>query len=71
MLFRRLCETARETGLPPELTQPEKDMLDRFGSRKRLLETMGIPSLKGSELRHMTRYWEEERANGPQTAAIT
>lgn len=64
-LFRRLADTARETGLPPEMTREELAILDQFGNRKIVLNKMGIPYLPWPEMREMLRYWKAMRAGEP------
>ena len=57
-----LCGQARATGLPPELSAPARERLERLCRCKTALELMGIPALDKAGLRHMRQYWEAERA---------
>lgn len=61
--LNRLCEASKRSGYPPNLTGTERQRISRMGlgSLKFVLETMGIPCLDKIELRHIKRYWDEER----------
>lgn len=61
--LNRLCETARRTGYPPELTKDDRRRLDhmKLGGCKFILETMGIPCLGRIARKHMIQYWRTER----------
>ena len=61
-LLEELCGQARATGLPPELSAPARERLERLCRCKTALELMGIPALDKAGLRHMRQYWEAERA---------
>ena len=54
-----LCKAARESGMPPELSSPECQLLGKICNYKKALEMLGIPALNKSELRFMARYWQE------------
>ncbi len=56
-----LCKTARETGMPPDLSSPECQLLGKICNYKKALEMMNIPALRKTELRFMARYWKENR----------
>lgn len=60
-LIEGLCDAARKTGTPPELSSPEVQSLGKFCDFKKALEMMNIPALRKAELRFMTRYWEQNR----------
>ena len=56
-----LCMAARETGMPPDLSSPECQLLGKICDYKKALEMLGIPALRKTELRFMSRYWQENR----------
>ena len=58
-----ICANARETGVPPELSSDEVQLLAKIYSYKKALELMNIPALNKLEQRFMIRYW---RANRPK-----
>ena len=60
-IIETLCTDARESGLPPDLSAETCKYLGKFGNIKKALEMMNIPPLKKTELRFMTRYWNENR----------
>lgn len=68
-LLKDLCRRARETGMTPELTPEEKARLNKFGGAGQVMKMMGIPILRGSELRHLKKYWQEEREKQAAGAA--
>ena len=58
---RQLCAQAKETGLPPSLSDEERRQLEKVGGVKRAFELMGIPKLNHSALHHMTQFWQEQK----------
>lgn len=60
-LLERLCTQAKESGIPIHLDEADKRRLDRMGGSGSVLKMMGIPTVKGSELRHLQQYWETEK----------
>lgn len=61
--LNKLCEAARRTGYPPNLTADDRRRLNhmKLGGCKFILETMGIPCLERIARKHMMRYWHIER----------
>lgn len=55
--------------MTPELTPEEKARLNKFGGAGQVMKMMGIPILRGSELRHLKKYWQEEREKQAAGAA--
>ena len=62
-IIAEICETARQTALPPDMDSPECLYLKRFCSIKRALELMNIPPLNKRDLRFMVPYWRKNRMN--------
>lgn len=58
-IIREICETARRTGLPPEMDSPECRCLTKFCGVKKALELMNIPPLTKRDLRFMVPYWRK------------
>lgn len=59
--IEKICKAARETGVPPDLSSSEIQMLGKICSYKKALEMMNVPALRKTEQRFMTRFW---KANG-------
>lgn len=59
--IEKICSTARETGVPPDLSSAEVQLLSKIYSYKKALELMNIPALNKLEQRFMTRYWRANR----------
>lgn len=62
-IIAEICETARQTALPPDMDSPECLYLKKFCSIKRALELMNIPPLNKRDLRFMVPYWRKNRMN--------
>ena len=68
-LLEDIRRRAQASRMIPELTPEEKNQLDKFGGAGQAMKMMGIPIIRGSELRHMKQYWETERAKQAAEAA--
>ena len=60
-IIETLCADARQSGLPPDLSSEKCKQLGKLCDIKKALELMNIPPLRKTELRFMTRYWNENR----------
>ena len=72
-LPRRICESCRKTGLPPELTAEERQALERLGcgDAASVLRCMGIPVVNKTLMRHLRRYWQEAREKQTDDGEVT
>lgn len=57
----KLCDAARETGLPPTVDRAVQSRLDRLCGCGNALRLMGIPTLGERSLRHMQAFWSSQR----------
>lgn len=60
-MLEGLCRTAKESGYPPVLSDPQRKRLDSLYNWKKAYEMMGIPALNKPARAHMIRYWDHER----------
>jgi hypothetical protein len=59
--LQEICDMTRATKTPPQLNQEDRAMLHELMKWDRALEMMGIPALDRAGMRHMMRYWEQQR----------
>lgn len=59
-ILERLCQTAKDTRMPPELSPDAIRCLQRLGNVRKTLEQMGIPRLERGAMKHMRAYWQRQ-----------
>lgn len=68
-MLENICRRARKSASLPILTPEEKARLNKMGGAEQVLQRMGIPAIRESELRHLQKYWESERKKQAAKAA--